>query len=402
MRYETLRGPSMAKLMSQMREKHGSAAVIIKQQQVNEGGILGTKLMARKVYELHYMIPEREAAETSAIPAGSRERKKVRPAEFERVSRQELVEQLKKRLSPETLPEAAAVVAAPEERPVERIPVPSAAVPPARALHADDSLARVRARLAKAQFSDAMLDRLVHDIEHHLSKSDRSNMSRVEAKSLERLAAIIRTVPDIAPVRGEVRAVMLIGPTGMGKTTSIAKLAARYFFYEKRDVALYGLDRYRLAATQQLRMYADVMKIPFYAPLTPDEFREQTSRDPAELLLIDTSGIGYRDVRRLSELTELAQACAVRLEKHLVLAANTEKSSLEPLLEAYERVGFDKILLTKLDETEFIGSFIELADKINRPFSFLTNGQDVPADLISPVPEDIARILLGRDQESRG
>jgi flagellar biosynthesis GTPase FlhF len=106
MRYETLRGPSMAKLMSQMREKHGSAAVIIKQQQINEGGLLGTKFMSRKIYELHYMIPERAATETTAVPSGSRDSKKVRPAEFERVSRQALVEQLKKRLSP--MPEVSA------------------------------------------------------------------------------------------------------------------------------------------------------------------------------------------------------------------------------------------------------------------------------------------------------
>lgn len=399
MRYETLRGPSMAKLMSQMREKHGSAAVIIKQQQMNEGGLLGTKLLSKKVYELHYMIPERVAGETTAVPSGSRDRKKVKPAEFERVSRQELVEQLKKRLSP--LPETMAV---PVQAPTPVPDLPPAALAPLATQRIperdESSLGRIRDRLAIAQFSPRMVDRIVDDLENHLSKNERSSSSRVQEKALERLASVIRTVPDIAPARGEIRAVMLIGPTGMGKTTSIAKLAARYFFYEKREVSLYSLDRYRLAATQQLRMYADVMKIPFFSPLNPAEFRELTARDPGELLLIDTSGIGYRDSKRLEELAALAEACAVRLEKHLVLAANTERATLEPILEAYDRVGFDKILLTKLDESEFIGSFIELADKVNRPFSFLTNGQDVPADLIGPGPEDMAKMVLGKD--SRG
>jgi flagellar biosynthesis protein FlhF len=264
----------------------------------------------------------------------------------------------------------------------------------------DSALERIRERLTTAQFSNRMVDRLVLDLDNHLSKNERTSAARVEQKALERLAAVIRTVPDIAPARGEIRAVMLIGPTGMGKTTSIAKLAARYFFYEKREVSLYSLDRYRLAATQQLRMYADVMKIPFFAPVSPQEFRDLTARDPGELLLIDTSGIGYRDAKRLDELAALAEACAVRLEKHLVLAANTERATIQPILDAYDRVGFDKILLTKLDESEFIGSFIELADKVNRPFSFLTNGQDVPADLIGPVPEDLAKMVLGKD--SRG
>lgn len=392
----------MAKLMSQMREKHGSAAVIIKQQQVNEGGLLGTKLLSKKVYELHYMIPERAAAEVTAVPAGSRDRKKVRPAEFERVSRQELVEQLKKRLSP--LPEVSATPEPPPSmaKPApEEFPIPAAPVSPRpRPSGSDSALDGIRDRLTAAQFSSQMVDKLVVDLDHHLSRNERTSPARVEQKALERLAAVIRTVPDIAPARGEVRAVMLIGPTGMGKTTSIAKLAARYFFYEKREVSLYSLDRYRLAATQQLRMYADVMKIPFFAPVNPQEFRDLTARDPGELLLIDTSGIGYRDSRRLEELAALAEACAVRLEKHLVLAANTERGTIQPILEAYDRVGFDKILLTKVDESEFIGSFVELADKVNRPFSFLTNGQDVPADLIGPVPEDLAKMVLGKD--SRG
>lgn len=391
MRYETLRGPSISRLMFEMRQKHGSAAVLIKQREVKEGGLLGTGLLSRKIYEIHYMVPEKSVEQTAS--------KKVRPAEFTKISRQELARKLKPVFEDESLPETAAQI-------TPAIPTPQAIseAKPEIKLERESTpqyFLKIRAQLLGAKLSATYADSIIAHLESNLSKNDRAQPQKVEQKALERLAETIRTVPDIAPPRGEARAVMLIGPTGMGKTTSLAKLAARYFFYEKREVSMYSLDRYRLAATQQLRMYADVMKLPFHAPMGPSEFREQTSLDPAELLLIDTSGIGYRDAKRLAELQELAEACAVRLEKHLVLSANADESTLEAIFAAYDAVGFDKILLTKLDESEFIGTFIEYADKVNRPFSFVTNGQDVPADLIGPGPEDLARILLRKEAATR-
>ncbi len=374
--------------MSEMRQKHGSAAVLIKQREVKEGGLLGTGLMSKKVYEIHYMVPERPIEQATA--------RKVRPAEFTRISREEVARKIATvQDSPEPASPAPAETAA---------AVAPAAPRPEKAKQVDPDaryFLQLREQLIGARLSPAYADTIIQHLDGNLSRNDRTQPQKVAQKAVERLTEIIRTVPDIAPPRGETRAVMLIGPTGMGKTTSLAKLAARYFFYEKREVSMYSLDRYRLAATQQLRMYADVMKLPFYAPMTPAEFRDRTSVDPAELLLIDTSGIGFRDAGRLSELKELADACAVRLEKHLVISANTDETTLASIFAAYDEVGFDKIILTKLDEGEFIGSFVEYADKVNRPFSFCTNGQDVPADLLGPSPEDLARMLLKKEAAGR-
>ena len=257
---------------------------------------------------------------------------------------------------------------------------------------------RIRERLAGAQVSSEFIDTFLLNLDHSLSRREKQEYRRIEERSLEQLAEMIRTVPDVAPPRGECRAIMLMGSTGMGKTTSLAKLAARYHIFENRDVSLYSLDHYRLAATEQLKTYANVMGLEFNAPLNPEEFRETLRRDGAELMLIDTSGISHTDAERLDELGKFVQACEVRLEKHLVLAANTSPALVEKILLAYDAVGFDKIILTKLDESDFIGAFVENADKFNRPFSFLMNGQDVPGDIMEPRPMDMARMCLFRGE----
>ncbi len=193
---------------------------------------------------------------------------------------------------------------------------------------------------------------------------------------------------------------MLFGPTGSGKTTSLAKLAARYHIMQGRDVSIYSLDHYRLAATEQLKTYAGVMDVPFYAPLSPDDFTEYLRRDGAELMLIDTSGIGYRDEERLEQLQAYVDACEVRLEKHLVLAANTNAGMLEKILLAYDQIGLDKIILTKLDESDFLGAFVELADKYNRPFSILMSGLEVPGGILEAESRELARMVLSGSTET--
>jgi len=401
MKYQKIRGPSLSKLQLEIRSLYGKEAIILNTREVQDEGWLGSKIFSRKPreYEVDFMLPEIQdrkrpvkartdiLPEIQAVPDSL-----VRPG-FD-VTDEEIKALMERDFSVESPPPQ---VTQPQEPPAQTRIVRREERAVGKAPSGlEPNLRAIESRLGQAQFGPDFIASFMNELDLSLSRLDVREVRKVEERTLERLKNHIRAVPEIAPVSGECRAVMFIGPTGSGKTTTLVKVAARYHFFKRREVSLYSLDHVRLAATEQLKTYAAIMEAPFFAPLDEDEFKLQTEKDGAELLLIDTPGVGFMDREKLERLSSFAGACQVRLEKHLVIAANTSPYLLERILIAYEEIGFDKIVLTKLDEGDFIGAFIELADKFSKPFSFLTNGQDVPGAILEAEPALLAGMALKR------
>jgi flagellar biosynthesis protein FlhF len=187
----------------------------------------------------------------------------------------------------------------------------------------------------------------------------------------------------------------LIGPTGVGKTTTIAKLAANFRLRDQHHVGLITVDTYRVAAVEQLRTYADIIDLPMEVVSTPREMRQAVERlAHLDLILLDTAGRSPRDNVQIQELKSLL-AEAQPDETHLVLSSVTSTRALTKTAERFADVGADALVLTKLDEATGLGNLLPLLRSCRLPLSYVTNGQNVPDDIDQADCRKLAREVLG-------
>jgi flagellar biosynthesis protein FlhF len=187
--------------------------------------------------------------------------------------------------------------------------------------------------------------------------------------------------------------VAIIGPTGVGKTTTIAKLAARFALrHGARHLALVTTDHYRIGAREQLHTYGRILNVPVKSAASAEELETvlNTLAD-RRLVLIDTAGMGPRDVR-LSEQLALLRVGDRGVRRYLTVAANTERAALERVLQAFGEARPDACVLTKLDEAGSLGGVLAALIGNGLPLAYVTDGQRVPEDLHTAR----AHTLIGR------
>lgn len=203
-------------------------------------------------------------------------------------------------------------------------------------------------------------------------------------------------VSSIAQPIGEgTRIVHFVGPTGVGKTTTIAKIAADYVLNKKIPVGLLTIDTYRIAAVEQLRTYANILDIPIEVVFSPQELGAALQRlGHCSLIFMDTAGRNYFNPMHLSELKPFLQH-RLPCETYVVLSAVTKSGDLRTLAEQFSSLPNQKLILTKLDETSTYGNVFNLLHQSPIPLAYLTNGQSVPDDLMVADVEKLTDLLLG-------
>lgn len=196
----------------------------------------------------------------------------------------------------------------------------------------------------------------------------------------------------IIPVKHEIPArmhqrkvMMMVGPTGVGKTTTIAKLAARFAYKMGVDykVGIITLDSFRVGAVEQLRAYTNIMRIPLEVVKKTDEIVEALLRlQDCNYILIDTAGSSQHDASKIDQINEYQQKLShMEIEKTLVLPANIKLSDLIDIYDNYSTLGINNLIFTKLDETKSFGNIISFAYKVKKSISYFSVGQNVPDDL---------------------
>jgi flagellar biosynthesis protein FlhF len=178
---------------------------------------------------------------------------------------------------------------------------------------------------------------------------------------------------------------MLVGPTGVGKTTTIAKLAARYAYKMGMDykVGIITLDSFRVGAIEQLKAYTSIMRLPLEVVKKPDDLVEALIRlKDCNYILIDTAGSSQYDIDKIEQINKYQNKLKdITIEKSLVLPANTKGSDLHEIYKFYSILDIDNLIITKLDETKSFGNIISFAYKAKKSISYLSVGQNVPDDL---------------------
>lgn len=177
------------------------------------------------------------------------------------------------------------------------------------------------------------------------------------------------------------KVVILIGPTGVGKTTTLAKLAAQYHFQKEKNVGLITIDAYRIAAIDQLRTYAQIMSIPLKVALTPDQlWKCINDYNDTDIILVDTPGrshLNEKDVKSIEEFLEAAQPA----DTHLLISASIKDDDAFDIVESFAPDYVQKLIFTKLDETKSYGLILNVSTKVKKPISYFTIGQNVPDDI---------------------
>ena len=230
-----------------------------------------------------------------------------------------------------------------------------------------------------------------------LTRDELADQQRVRHALVDQLAtfipvadgSLLSTSPDARPLT-----MAMVGPTGVGKTTTVAKIAAAYRLRQGRTVGLITLDTYRIAAVEQLRVYAEIIGVPMQVARSQDELMDILQQmSHLDVVLIDTAGRSQKDADRIAELRSWLEVAQPH-EVHLVLASTASRSVLMNEAEEFSQVGIDRVVLTKLDEAVSFGMLVEVTHRIGRKLSFLTTGQEVPDHIETARPSRLAELVL--------
>jgi len=208
---------------------------------------------------------------------------------------------------------------------------------------------------------------------------------------------IRQSLPMNNPCAKGQRVKVLIGPTGVGKTTTLAKLSAFHALHEKKNVGIITTDTYRIAAVEQLKIYARIIGLPLEIASGSMDFKKSLRKfADKDIILVDTPGTSRNDMLNTGKLYETLKS-EVPCESNLLISLTSSKECMMEVASRYGRFDYNQVILTRADECTRIGFLWDILDQIAKPVSYITNGQNVPNDIEEANPQKIARLIVGND-----
>lgn len=255
-------------------------------------------------------------------------------------------------------------------------------------------------KLLEQEVAEELAEEIVTKVSQTLAAEDLQDAGKLERAMLAEIARRLPTDPEAGTLQpksdGRPRTIALIGPTGVGKTTTLAKLAATFKLKQGKKVGLITMDTYRIAAVEQLRTYAGIIGLPLKVVNTKEDLAEalHAYRD-LDAVLIDTAGRSQRAQDKLCELKEILKTAAPH-EVHLVLSSTVSQRVLLETIERFAAVDHDRIIFTKLDEAVTGGVLLNVARRVGKRVSYITTGQEVPHQIEPGSSDRLAALVMGQ------
>lgn len=258
----------------------------------------------------------------------------------------------------------------------------------------------VYTKMLDNEVDEKYANQIIGEVESSLKKE--SNMDTILSGIYQKIILKLGQPCDIQVEKNKAKVVFFVGPTGVGKTTTIAKLASDFKLDKKLKVAMITSDTYRIAAVEQLRTYANILGIPLQVVYTIEEMNNAIeSFSDYDIILVDTAGRSHKNKEQCEEIKHLINDSKIaenqEKEIYLVLSAATKYRDLLNIVEVYGEIGKYRLIFTKLDETTCLGNILNVKLKTGASLSYVTCGQVVPDDINVLNPQSLAKKLLGGD-----
>ena len=372
MEYFTERGASHRDVLDKISSKYGLNTIIMTRKTITMGGFLG--LFKKEGVEYTGYISDKARQDTS-----SRDNQ-AKKAILEAAGKKE--SSLMENLLEEVKSLRGELHSGPINAPVKQ----------------HENIENLDELLRENDFSHNFISELTDRLKKEFSLEDLDDYSLIQQSILEWIGDKIRIYKE-KPSRVP-RIFILVGPTGVGKTTTIAKLAAIKGIATSDksplSVRMITIDNYRIGAKKQIETYGDIMGIPVSCVETFGDLEKKIHQyNDADLILVDTIGKSPTDFMKLAEMRKLLDACGNGSEVHLAISSTTKTCDVKEILSQFEPFKYESVILTKLDETALVGNIISLLAECGKAISYITDGQVVPQDIEAATKIKLLEKLAG-------
>ncbi len=256
-------------------------------------------------------------------------------------------------------------------------------------------------QLIANEVDERYANQIIAEIQPAIKKD--TNVDTILASIYQKIILKIGQPKKITVSEGMKKVVFFIGPTGVGKTTTIAKIAADFKLNKNVKVALVTADTYRIAAVEQLKTYANIIDVPLKVVYTVEEFNAAIrDYNDYDLVLVDTAGRSHKNEEQCGELYHLLEDCEldenIEKENYLVMSATTKYKDLLRINDVFGKVKDYGIIFTKIDETMCLGNILNIKLYSGAPLSYIANGQSVPDDISIIDPQMVAKNVMGQNK----